>query len=101
MGCSLVGAKGRVLAVPGDRYSEILGAAESVEEYKCNYGLNGAAQAIFAGSGLNFVAFDEAGQVRAFRLAGHPFFFGTLFQPERRALAGSLHPLVRAFLESA
>jgi CTP synthase (UTP-ammonia lyase) len=101
LSCSLVGAIGKVLAVPGDRYAEILGAAESTEEYKCNYGLNSAAQALFSGSGLTFVAFDESGQVRAFRLEGHPFFFGTLFQPERKALAGSLHPVVRAFLESA
>ncbi len=101
LSCSLIGAKGRVVGNPGDRYSDILGAAESVEEYQCNYGLNAAARVLFEGSGMVFVAHDEAGQVRAFRLDSHPFFFGTLFQPERRALGGILHPIVRAFLESA
>ena len=47
------------------------------------------------------VAHDEAGQVRAFRLKSQPFFIGTLFQPERRALAGSLHPIVRTFFLAA
>jgi CTP synthase (UTP-ammonia lyase) len=39
--------------------------------------------------------------VRAVELRGHPFFFGTLFQPERTALRGVLHPLVHAFLAAA
>jgi len=35
------------------------------------------------------------------RLDTHPFYVGSLFQPERRALRAELHPLVRAFLEHA
>ncbi len=99
--CSLVGAKARVLAVPGHGFGELLGGEESVEEFNCNYGLAMPFESIFAGSGLEFVARDEAGQVRAFRLPAHPFFVGTLFQPERRAFSGVLHPLVHAFLKHA
>jgi CTP synthase (UTP-ammonia lyase) len=90
-----------VLAVPGLGFGELLGGEESMEEFNCNYGLAPSFESIFPGSGLEFVARDEAGQVRAFRLPAHPFFVGTLFQPERRAFSGVLHPLVHAFLKHA
>lgn len=99
LSCSLAGAKAKVIATQG--FSEILGFAESTEEFNCNYGLNPDLEVIFKGTDLSFVARDEAGQVRAFRLARHPFFVGTLFQPERRALGEGLHPVVRTFLQSA
>jgi CTP synthase (UTP-ammonia lyase) len=41
---------------------------------------------------------DAAGEVRAVELDGHPFFVGTLFQPERSALRGQVHPLLTAFV---
>jgi CTP synthase (UTP-ammonia lyase) len=79
----------------------MIGGVESIEEFNCNYGLAASFESIFAGSDLRFTAYDEAKQVRAFALVGHPFFVGTLFQPERRALVGVLHPIVRAFLQHA
>jgi CTP synthase (UTP-ammonia lyase) len=33
-------------------------------------------------------------------LRDHPFFIGTLFQPERAALRGETPPLVKAFVEA-
>lgn len=98
LACSLAGATGRVVATRPDLFGDLLGAAESDEQYHCNYGLNPALAGIFAGSPLVFVAHDAEGRERAFRLTDHPFFIGTLFQPERRALQGELHPIVRAFL---
>ena len=100
LSCSLAGAKGKVIATGPGNFASLLGAEESVEEFNCNYGFNEEFGNIFQGSELMFVAHDELSQVRAFRLTGHPFFIGTLFQPERRALAGSLHPVVRAFLSA-
>ena len=52
---------------------------------------------LFGGS-LCVAARDAAGEVRGGELRGHPFFIGTLFQPERRALRGELPPLVRDFI---
>ena len=101
LSCSLVGATGRIIATDQARFAGLLGGPESVEEFHCNYGFNAGLAGIFQGSALRFVAHDETGQVRAFRLDGHPYFVGTLFQPERRALHGSLHPLVHAFLHAA
>jgi len=100
LSCSLIGAKARVIAIPGTFFAGLLGG-ESVEEFHCNYGLAPAFEPLFSDSDLKFVAHDESGQVRAFHLAHHPFFVGTLFQPERRALGCSLHPLVNAFLRHA
>jgi CTP synthase (UTP-ammonia lyase) len=34
-------------------------------------------------------------------LDGHPFYFATLFQPERSALAERSHPLIAAFVQAA
>lgn len=100
LSCSLVGATGRVIATRPDRFADLLGGPESVEEFNCNYGVSPHLAGLFAGSALQFVAHDAEGRERAFRLAGHPFFVGTLFQPERRALGGALHPVVRAFFRA-
>jgi CTP synthase (UTP-ammonia lyase) len=100
LSCSLAGVQARVMAAPGSWYARTVGSAESVEEFNCNYGVAPSYERLFVGSDLEFVARDEAGQVRAFRLHERPFYVGTLFQPERRALRGTLHPLVRAFFEA-
>lgn len=99
--CSLVGKKARVVFTSGSGLARAMGAESSVEAFHCNYGLAPELETIFAGTRLVFEARDEEGQVRGFRLSGHPFFAGTLFQPERAALAGTLHPLVRSFFEAA
>ncbi len=97
--CSLVGGTETIFATD-PAFAALLGASESQEEFNCNFGVNDALTLLFAGSVLRFVARDAQSQVRAFLLTGHPFFLGTLFQPERRALKGELHPLVRAFFQA-
>lgn len=101
LSCSLVEVTGRIVATDRERFAALLGGDESIEGFHCNYGFNGNLADVFAGSALKFVAHDGEGQLRAVRLDGHPFFVGTLFQPERRALTGSLHPVVRCFLDAA
>lgn len=98
LSCSLVGAHAAVHATPGSRYEQLVGPGRSVEEFNCSYGMAPEFEHRFDGSELEFVARDDAGQVRVFWHRRHPFFAGCLFQPERRAFAGALHPLVRAFL---
>jgi CTP synthase (UTP-ammonia lyase) len=73
------------------------GALSGVESFHCSYGLNPSYEHLFANSALEVVARSADGQARAFRLKNHPFFVGTAFQPERQALAGSLHHLVQCF----
>ena len=99
LSCSLVGTPQKVLTTAPD-FETLLGGTESLEEFNCNYGVNDELTALFEGSSLAFVACDEQHQRRAFQLQHHPFFIGTLFQPERRALKEELHPLVRAFFQA-
>ena len=41
-------------------------------------------------------------RIEAVELEGHPFYLGTLFQPQMTSLdGGPVHPLVLAFLEAA
>lgn len=52
-------------------------------------------------AGLRFTGIDDVGEVRALELPTHPFFIGTLFQPERSALRGEVHPLICAFVRAS
>jgi CTP synthase (UTP-ammonia lyase) len=100
LSCSLVEKRGKVHLVEGSRLRSIYGVDHADEGYHCNYGLNPEYESIFRGAQLRIAARDEAGEVRAMELSGHPFFLGTLYQPERAALRGVEHPLVTAFVEA-
>jgi len=98
--CSLVDKTGLVRFVSGSRLQAAYGSDRATEGYRCNYGLNAAHRRRLEEAGLRFTAFDEDGNVRGAELPAHPFYVGTLFQPERAALSGRLPPVVKAFLEA-
>ena len=83
---------------PGSQLGGIFGGEVAREGYHCNYGPNSAYRPRFEAAGLHFTGFDREGQVRGAELSRHPFFIGTLFQPERSALRGVRHPLIEAFV---
>jgi CTP synthase (UTP-ammonia lyase) len=101
LSCSLAEGSGLIRLTAGTRLQQIYAATEVTERYNCNFGLNPKFENLLRDSELVISARDENGEVRAFELARHPFFIGTLFQPERQALRGSLHPIIRAFIETA
>ena len=101
LACALVERTGVVRFVPGSRLAAIYGREAAVEGYHCSYGLSPRYAARLGEGPLCVGARDEAGDVRAVELEGHPFFVGTLFQPERSALEGRDHPLISAFVEAA
>jgi CTP synthase (UTP-ammonia lyase) len=101
LSCGLVEQTGGVQFAPGSRLRTIYGRDAAVEGYHCNYGLNAAYRAPLEAAGLRFTAWDDAGEVRAAEWPDHPFFLGTLFQPERGALRGETPPLVAAWLRAA
>ena len=43
-------------------------------------------------------AIDDTGEVRAVERADHPFFIGTLYQPQRTSSPDAPHPLWVAFV---
>ena len=103
LACSLVEETGPLRFTTGSRLRAIYGRDSAVEGYHCRYGLNAAYREKLATAGLRFTAFDENGEVRAAELPEdvHPFFLGTLFQPERAALRGEAPPLARALVRAA
>jgi CTP synthase (UTP-ammonia lyase) len=98
--CSLVDARGGLKLEPGSRLRAIYGRDSANEEYHCNYGLNAHYADRLQGAPLRIAARDDEGGVRAVELDEHPFFIGTLFQPERAALHDRTPPLVKAFVRA-
>lgn len=102
LACSLVEKTGVIRLTPDSLIGRAYGRDTALEGYHCNYGLNAAHRTALERAGLRFTAFDENGEVRATELlaSAHPFFAGTLFQPERVALRGEAPPLVNAFVRA-
>jgi CTP synthase (UTP-ammonia lyase) len=100
--CALVEKTGDVRFTPGSRLREIYGRDVAPEGYHCSYGVNPAYRSALERAGLQFTCFATDGEIRGAELPAnvHPFFVGTLFQPERAALRGETPPLVRAFVDA-
>ena len=87
---------------PGSKVADIYGESEIVEQYGiCNYGLNPVFAPMLEKAGMQIAGVDTEGETRIMELINHPFFIGTLFQPERSAFKNSVHPLIKAFLQKA
>ena len=101
LSCALVEETGEVYFEPGSALRQIYGVDVAFEGYHCRYGLSPRYGERLASGELRVAARDGHGEVRAVELGGHPFFIGTLYQPERSALAGRDHPLIAAFIAAA
>jgi CTP synthase (UTP-ammonia lyase) len=101
LSCSLVEQSGTITFRPGSRVATIYNRLEAEEQYHCSFGLNPRYQSLLEQGGIEITGWDSNGEARVFELPGHPFYMGTLFQPERSALNGVAHPLIKAFLEAA
>ncbi|HLZ63678.1 MAG TPA: hypothetical protein VKR06_42650 [Ktedonosporobacter sp.] len=88
--------------LPGSRVATIYGVPEVTEQYgTCNYGPNAQFWPVLEQGGLHVTGRDSNGDARIIEIDQHPFFIGTLFQPERSALRNVAHPLIKAFLSAA
>jgi CTP synthase (UTP-ammonia lyase) len=101
MECALVEKSQRIIAIESSEFRRMYGADSGLEDFHCSYGLNPRFEHLFRNTDLDIVARSDNGEVRAIALRDHPFFIGTLFQPERRALRGELHPVVKGFFAAA
>jgi CTP synthase (UTP-ammonia lyase) len=101
LACSLVGERGAITLRPGSRIVAIYGRSETVEAYHCSFGLAPRYQSLLEHGAMRITGVDSNGEARVVELGDHPFFIGTLFQPELSASSGVAHPLIRAFLEAA
>jgi CTP synthase (UTP-ammonia lyase) len=100
LSCSMVEKRGSIHLVPGTRLARFYGSEHADEGYHCSYGFSPTHAHRLEHGPLRVAARDDAGEVRAVELDGHPFFFCTLYQPERAALEGRSHPLIEAFVQS-
>lgn len=98
--CALRGVRGPIHLVAGSRSAQLYGQATVQEEYNCGFGLNPAYRGQFATGPLRITGVDTAGDARVVELAGHPFFLATLFQPERSAFGGVVHPLILGYVQA-
>lgn len=101
LACPLRGALRAVDLVPETRLGAAHGVRRSEEVFSCGYGLDEAARAWVDTSGLRTSAVDLEGRVVGVERADHPFFVGTLYQPQRRSGEGHPHPVVVAFVDAA
>src|SRR3984957_1248501 len=99
--CSLKGHEEAGMIVPGTLAAKISGAGRRTERYHCDYGLNPDYLERLSAGGLTFSGFDDSGQVRIAELPGHPFFIGTLFQPELHGDGSQPHPIIVALAAAA
>jgi CTP synthase (UTP-ammonia lyase) len=101
LSCSMVEVDARIHFSSGSQMADIYGCSSVVERYHCNFGMNPAYASWFERGPqqtMTVCGVDDEGCPRAVELAGHPFYMGTAYQPERSALAGRPHPLIVAFL---
>ncbi|WP_392676618.1 gamma-glutamyl-gamma-aminobutyrate hydrolase family protein [Streptomyces sp. LN785] len=99
LSCSLVGETAPLHFSPGSRLASVYPDCEStVETYHCKYGLNPAYVDAILASSLHISGWDSEKAPRAIELPDHPFFIGTLFQPELSSSPADVHPLIEAFL---
>jgi CTP synthase (UTP-ammonia lyase) len=94
--CSLVGHEEAVMIAPGTLAAKITGPGRRPERYNCAYGLNPEYLDALIRGGLRFSGFDDSGHVRVLELPAHPFYMGTLFQPELQGDGTQPNPIIVA-----
>ncbi|MFD4691582.1 hypothetical protein [Streptomyces sp. NPDC058463] len=101
LACSLVGETAPLHFAPDSRLASAYPGVEStVETYHCKYGLNPAYEDKIRSGSLRISGWDGEKAPRAVELPGHPFFVGSLFQPELSSTPAQLHSLIRVFLRA-
>ena len=99
LSCSLVESQIEISITPDTFLADIhSGEHRRVERTHCSYGLSPDFGYVAASGGLRVSAVDDTGEVRAVERADHPFFIGTLYQPQRTSSPERPHPLWSAFV---
>src|SRR5687767_1743204 len=105
--CSLINQSETIRIWPNTRLASIYGSLKIEESFQCSYGFNRAFLEHFQSAPmefktpLHFTALSDELGIRAFELTDHPFYIGTLFQPERSAATNTAHPLIATFVAAA
>lgn len=100
LSCSLVESQIDIRIEPDSHLSRVYGVISATERTHCNYGLAPAFDHIANACGMRVVAVDGTGEVRAIERPDHPYFVGTLYQPQRSSSAERPHPILTGFLRA-
>jgi len=101
LACSLQDEAITVELTPGSLLARLYGNLVAVEDTTCSYGLAPELQHIAGEHGMRIAATDATGEVRAIERNDHPFFVGTLYQPQLRSASDSPHPVFIGLLDAA
>jgi CTP synthase (UTP-ammonia lyase) len=99
--CSLWGSEGEISLDPSSQAGMLYPESTATESFYCSFGVSPACSELLHKSPLRVAGTDAQGLIRVTELPGHPFFIGTLFVPQARALQGKSHPLVEGFVRCA
>ncbi len=99
--CSLQDQRITVDLISGSLLAKLYGTERVVENTTCSYGLSPEVQHIAGEHGMRIAATDATGEVRAVERVEHPFFVGTLYQPQLRSAPGAPHPIFLGLLDAA
>jgi CTP synthase (UTP-ammonia lyase) len=99
LSCSLVGRQIAVDLQAGCMLARLHGTTRVVENTTCNYGLNPDYQYIASEKGMMVCGTDETGEVRAIERPDHPYFIGTLYQPQLQEQQP--HPIFTGLISAA
>lgn len=96
--CSFRGEKAPLTVKEGSLLASIYGTTQVDEIFHCDYGLTDEFMGAASQGDLQISAWDSEGAPRALEIKGHPFFMGSLFQPELSSAPGAEHPILQRFL---
>jgi CTP synthase (UTP-ammonia lyase) len=102
LSCSLIGQIRPVTTVAGSMAAGICGPGPFAGFHYCNFGLAPEFEERLLAAGLVVSGHAPDAGVEIVELPGHPFYFGTMFQPQMSpGPDGSEHPFLGAFFEAA
>jgi len=101
LACSLQDQTIAVDLAPGSLLARLYGRTNAVERTTCSYGLVTELQHLANEHGMRTSATDDTGEVRAIERTDHPFFVGTLYQPQLTSAPGAAHPVFTGLLLAA
>jgi CTP synthase (UTP-ammonia lyase) len=101
LACSLLDQTITAELAPESLLARLYGRLTITEHTTCSYGLAPDVQHIASEHGMRVAATDSTGEVRAIERVDHPFFVGTLYQPQLRSSPGAPHPIFLGLVDAA
>ena len=100
LACSLQGRQIEVELSEGSLLRRLYRVPRSREKTTCSFGLAVGMEHITSAAGMRVAAVDDTGEVRAVERIDHPFFVGTLYQPQLSSNPEAPHPVMVGLVEA-